>query len=221
MIHVSLFAAFAEFTGERSLEFLHREGLTCADLWSEIQSRYPRVASIPPLFAINDEYVPAGTHLKDGDSVLLFPPVSGGAHRYIQETPLSLDRAAAAILDEDGGGEAIFVGRVRRHSEGRTVRHLFYECQPSMAEKEIDRIIAEMRERWPLKKVHVQHRIGQLEVGEAAVIVAVSAGHRAEAMEACRYGIDELKHRVPIWKKEVSIDGEVWVGACDHEVRSK
>lgn len=217
MIRVSLFAAFAEFVGERRLDFPYRPGLTCADLWEEITGKYPRVAAVPPLFAINDEYVPKETPLQDNDSVMLFPPVSGGSPHYIFDSALSLERAVEAIRDEDGGGEAIFIGRVRLHSEGRTIRHLFYECQPSMAEKEISKIISEMHSKWPLRKVHIQHRIGQLEVGDIAVIVAVAAEHRAEAMEACRYGIDELKHRVPIWKKEVSVDGEVWVGACSHE----
>lgn len=217
MIRVSLFAAFAEFVGTRRLDFPYRPGLTCADLWAEIAGKYPRAAAVPPLFAINDEYVPKETPLQDNDSVMLFPPVSGGSGRCIYDSALSLERAVEAIRDENGGGEAIFTGRVRLHSEGRTIRHLFYECQPSMAEKEISKIISEMHSKWPLRKVHVQHRIGRLEVGDMAVIVAVSAEHRAEAMEACRYGIDELKHRVPIWKKEVSVDGEVWVGACSHE----
>jgi MoaE-MoaD fusion protein len=217
VIRVSLFAAFADFAGTRKLEIPFRAGMTCADLWQEIVRRYPKTINVPPLFAIQEEYVPQETALNDNDSVMLFPPVSGGAARYIFETPLSLDRAVESIRDANGGGEAIFTGRVRLHSEGRIIRHLFYECQLSMAEKEIAKIISEMHAKWPLLKVHVEHRIGQLEVGDIAVIVAVSSEHRAEAMEACRYGIDELKHRVPIWKKEVSVDGEVWVGACNHE----
>lgn len=75
-----------------------------------------------------------------------------------------------------------------------------------------------MQSKWPLRKIHVEHRMGTLEVGEIAVIVAVSAEHRGEAIEACRYGIDEVKHRVPIWKKEISEDGEEWIGTCDHEM---
>lgn len=136
---------------------------------------------------------------------------------YIFDQPLSVQRALEDIQHENGGGEAIFIGRVRRISEGKTIRHLVYECETGMAEKMIERIAQEMIQKWPLKRVHFQHRIGKLEVGEIAVIVAVSAEHRREALEACRYGIDELKHRVPIWKKEVSTTGEEWVGACNHE----
>ena len=214
-IRVQLFAAFADFTGARELEWKYTPGLTCAELWKQLQEKYPRTVGIPALFAVQDQYVPPESELKDGDSLLIFPPVSGGSPSFIYETSLSLDRAVNAIQDENGGGEAIFIGRVRRWNEGKRIRHLFYECHVPMADAEIGKLIGEMFERWPLLKVHIEHRIGKLEIGEIAVIVAVSSEHRKEAMEACRYGIDELKHRVPIWKKEVSEDGEEWIGACD------
>jgi molybdopterin synthase catalytic subunit len=137
--------------------------------------------------------------------------------RFIWSEPLSVERALDAIHDENGGGEALFIGKVRRHNQGKVIRHLFYECHAPMAESEIEKILAEMFVRWPLRKIHVEHRIGKLEVGDIAVIVAVSAEHRREAIEACRYGIDEVKHRVPIWKKEVSESGEEWIGACSHD----
>lgn len=215
-LRIQLFAAFADFIGTRELDWSYREGLTCAGLWQEIQAAHPKVARIPVLFAVGDEYVKPETQLQDGQSVMLFPPVSGGQPTYIYSEPLSMQRSMEAIQHEDGGGEAIFIGRVRRQSEGKIIRHLFYECQKPMAEKHIARIIDEMYAKWPLKKVHIEHRVGKLEVGDLAVIVAVSSEHRKEALEACRYGIDELKHRVPIWKKEVSVDGEEWVGACEH-----
>ncbi len=136
--------------------------------------------------------------------------------KFIYNDSLSVDRALEAIRDENGGGEAIFIGRVRRNNGGHVIRHLFYDCHVPMAENEIEKIVEEAKAKWPLRKVHVEHRVGKLEVGEIAVIVAVSAEHRKEAIEACRFGIDEVKHRVPIWKKEVSENGEEWVGACDH-----
>jgi molybdopterin synthase catalytic subunit len=216
-IHVSLFAAFAEFAGARALDVDFAPGMTCLALWNQLREKYPRVSSIPPLFAVGGEYVPPETALRDGDYLMIFPPLSGGSPRYIYDTPLSVQRALEAIRDANGGGEALFIGRVRRHSEGKVIRHLFYECEPKMAEKQIGQIMEEMHAKWPLKNVHMEHRIGKLEVEEIAVIVAVSAEHRQEALEACRYGIDELKRRVPIWKKEVSEDGEEWVGICDHE----
>jgi MoaE-MoaD fusion protein len=217
-IRIELFAAFAEFAGTRELHWDFQPGQTCASIWKQVQSKYPRLEKIPALFAIRDEYVSAETNLKEGDVLLVFPPVAGGSASYIYSEPLSTERALDAIRDENAGGEAIFIGRVRRWNEGKKIRHLFYECHVSMADREILKIETEMAGRWPLRKIHIEHRIGKLEIGDIAVIIAVSAEHRAEAMEACRYGIDELKHRVPIWKKEVSEDGEEWVGACRHEV---
>jgi molybdopterin synthase catalytic subunit/molybdopterin converting factor small subunit len=218
MITIKLFAAFAEFAGTRELNLQYIDGMTCEDLWKTITEQFPKVASIPPLFAINDEYVPRATALKDNDQILLFPPVSGGSPTYIFDGPLSVDRVLEAVKDENGGGVALFLGRIRRTNEGKTIRHLFYECHVSMAEKKFEEIISEMYSKWPLKKIAIEHRIGQLEVGDIAVIVGVSSEHRKEAIEACRYGIDELKHRVPIWKKEISETGEEWIGACSHEI---
>jgi MoaE-MoaD fusion protein len=218
MINIKLFAAFAEFAGTRELNLEFKNGMTCEELWKTICDRFPKVATIPPLFAINDEYVSRLAPVNDNDQVLLFPPVSGGAPQYIYNSVLSVDRVLEAIQDENGGGVALFLGRVRRTSEGKTIRHLFYECHVSMAEKKFDEILNEMYSKWPLKKIAIEHRIGQLEVGDIAVIVGVSAEHRKEAIEACRYGIDELKHRVPIWKKEVSETGEEWIGACSHKI---
>jgi molybdopterin synthase catalytic subunit/molybdopterin converting factor small subunit len=210
-IKIKLFAAFADFAGTRELQWEYEPGMTCGKLWKELQTTFPRMNQIPALFAIQDEYVSADTELKDQDSLMIFPPVSGGSPAFIYATALSVERALDAIRDENGGGEAIFIGRVRRWNEGKKIRHLYYECHVPMAEKEIARIGEEMQERWPLRKVHMEHRIGKLEIGDIAVIVAVSAEHRKEAIDACRYGIDELKRRVPIWKKEISEDGEEWI----------
>jgi molybdopterin synthase catalytic subunit/molybdopterin converting factor small subunit len=214
-IQVSLFAAFAEFVGKRELSIEYRPNMTCQDVWEQIRAQNPKITSIPVLFAINDEYVPHETPLKDKDRLMVFPPLSGGSSQYITSSPISVSETLEKIQDEDGGGEAVFIGRVRRNNEAKRVRHLYYECHIPMAEKEISKILEEMHSSWPLKKVQVQHRIGKLEVGEIAVVICVSAEHRREALEACRYGIDELKHRVPIWKKEVTEDGEEWIGACE------
>jgi MoaE-MoaD fusion protein len=212
-ITIKFFAAFADFAGTRQLQWEYEPGMTCDRLWKQLQVKFPRMGGIPALFAIQDEYVPTDHEVRDGDSLMIFPPVSGGAPSFIYITPLSMERALDAIRDENGGGEAIFIGRVRRWNEGKKIRHLYYECHVAMAEKEIARIGDEMQEKWPLRKVHMEHRIGELEIGDIAVIVAVSAEHRKEAIDACRYGIDELKRRVPIWKKEISEEGEEWTNA--------
>jgi molybdopterin synthase catalytic subunit len=217
MITIKLFAAFAEYAGMRELSVPYADPMTCNDVWKIIAEKFPKLADIPPLFAIGDEYVPAETPINDGDQLLLFPPVSGGSPKYIFETPLSIERAIDSVVDDEAGGIATFIGRVRRQNEGKIIRHLHYECHVPMAEKMIHQIVEEMFSRWALKKVAIEHRIGKLEVGDLAVVIAVSAEHRREALEACRYCIDELKHRVPIWKKEVSESGEEWIGACTHD----
>jgi molybdopterin synthase catalytic subunit/molybdopterin converting factor small subunit len=209
-IKIELFAAFADFAGGRDLTVNYRTGMTCLDVWAEVCRLHPKMASLPPLFAIEEEYVPADTKIDDATTLLLFPPLSGGRSSFIFETPLSVERAVQAVADPEAGGEAFFIGRVRRHSGGKTIRRLFYECRVPMAERQIERLTRQMFERWPLAKVHIEHRIGWLDVGEIAVIIAVSAAHRKEALEACSHAIDELKRTVPIWKKEVSVNGEEW-----------
>jgi molybdopterin/thiamine biosynthesis adenylyltransferase/molybdopterin synthase catalytic subunit/rhodanese-related sulfurtransferase len=126
--------------------------------------------------------------------------------------PLSPEQLRTALEDPACGGYATFEGWVRDHNDGRNVRHLEYEAYVELAEKEGERIVAEAVRRFGVKHVRCVHRVGDLALGELAVWVGVSAGHRAEAFAACRYVIDEVKHRVPIWKKEHYADGDSgWV----------
>ncbi len=105
-----------------------------------------------------------------------------------------------ASPDEEAGALVTFSGKVRAGEEGRRITHLDYEHYEGMAEKEIEKLLAEARTRWPLRAVAIHHRVGPVAVGEASVVVAVATGHRAEAFAAARFLIDELKNRVPIWK---------------------
>ncbi len=128
--------------------------------------------------------------------------------------PEPIDAAAlvAAVEDRAAGATVLFLGTVRDHSEGKTgVTHLEYEAYPDVVESKISEIIAEACARWPLLAVALVHRVGRLDVGEASVGVAASSAHRADAFEAARYLIDELKRRVPIWKKEHWPGGAEWV----------
>jgi MoaE-MoaD fusion protein len=128
-------------------------------------------------------------------------------------TAAALDeRAIEALVDTDGAGAVVtFVGRVRAHSRGRDVTKLEYEAYPEMVETVFAQIADEIRARGPVIDVAIHHRTGTLAVGEISVVVAVSAAHRAQAFDACRYAIDRLKQIAPIWKKEHSPDGAVWV----------
>jgi molybdopterin synthase catalytic subunit len=116
------------------------------------------------------------------------------------------------VADPAAGAVCIFEGTVRDHSEAGEVTGLTYEAWLELAERRLRELAEQIVDRWPVRRVAIVHRVGALRVGEASVIVAVSAPHRAEAFEACRHGIERLKEDVPIWKKEGLVSGEAhWV----------
>jgi molybdopterin synthase catalytic subunit len=130
----------------------------------------------------------------------------------VSSEPLSVDEALAFVGDPGAGGTCVFVGTVRDHSDAGDVIELHYEAWTELATERLREIVAEMIGGWPLRRVAILHRTGDLKVGEASVVVACSAPHRAEAFEACRHGIERLKEDVPIWKKESLVTGEAgWV----------
>jgi len=117
----------------------------------------------------------------------------------------------AAVQCPEAGAIVTFDGTVRNHARDKSVTHLFYEAYDPMAIQEMEAIRDRALARWPLHKLAVVHRVGRLEIGDSSVFVAVSADHRGDAFDACRFVIDSLKTTVPIWKKEFYADGEVWV----------
>ena len=130
----------------------------------------------------------------------------------ITSEPIGADEAAAFVADPAAGVTCLFVGTVRDHSAAGGVTGLTYEAWEELAAKRLEEIGGEMLEKWPVRKVALLHRTGDLAIGEASVVVACSAPHRAEAFDACRYGIERLKEDVPIWKKEHLAKGEShWV----------
>jgi len=133
----------------------------------------------------------------------------------LRETPLSLDEAVAAVARPGAGAIATFTGVVRDHSEGRAVTRLEYSAYAAMAKREMAKIAAEIETEMADVRVSVIHRVGTLDVGDAAVVCTASAPHRREAFKACRELIDRIKARVPIWKREWGPDGAVWVGWVD------
>lgn len=140
----------------------------------------------------------------------------------ITPQPLSVDDVVARLADPAIGAIATFVGVVRGETDGREVRYLHYEAYPDMAEEQLRQIGEEIHQRWPtIHEVTIVHRIGRLEVGEIIVVIAVSAAHRQDVFSATHYAIDRLKQIVPIWKKEVGIDGGEWktesTGISKHE----
>jgi molybdopterin synthase catalytic subunit len=117
------------------------------------------------------------------------------------------------VMSPESGGVDVFIGTVRNATKGKAVLKLDFEAYELMAISEMEKIANQAFEKWPVQKVLIHHRTGELQIGEIPVIIAVSAAHRDAAFEACRYIIDTLKQTVPIWKKEAFEDGEVWVAA--------
>jgi molybdopterin synthase catalytic subunit len=131
----------------------------------------------------------------------------------IYDIPLDLTRCVNTVSDAGSGGIQVFIGNVRNMTGGKPVVRLEYEAYDSMALREMEKIANDAGEKWEITGVVIHHRTGVLETGDTAVIIAVGAAHRHAAIDACRYIIDTLKKTVPIWKKEVFEDGEVWVSA--------
>ena len=205
---IRFFAALREQAGQRERELELADGARVDDVWPALGlGDEPRGL----VYAVNRAYVERGAPLADGDEVALIPPVSGGDF-LLSEAPLSLERVVAEVASDDAGAVATFVGTTRARSRGREVVRLEYEAYEGMAESEMARIAAELRERHDLIAVAIHHRVGRVEIGETSVVIAVSAAHRAAALEACREAIDTLKETVPLWKKELYVGGEEWIG---------
>lgn len=115
-----------------------------------------------------------------------------------------------AVQRSEAGAVLVFEGITRNHHQGREVTRLEYEAYPGMAEAEMAKIAEQIRDQWPEVRVAMAHRVGVVPIGEASVVIATSAPHRDEAYSASRFAIDSLKKSVPIWKKEVYVDGSVW-----------
>lgn len=207
-VKARLFAGLRERAGAGNVELELPDGATVADVWPTLG-----LGDEPPgiLYALNRAYVDRAATLSAGDEVAVIPPVSGGDFR-LSEASLSLDAVVAEVRDEQAGAIATFVGTTRRHSRGREVLYLEYEAYEGMAEEIMADLAAELGRRHELCKVAIHHRVGRVDIGETSVVIAVSAPHRAGALAACREAIDELKATVPLWKKEVYVGGEEWIG---------
>ena len=216
-IRIRLFGGLREEAGRSQLDVEVAHASTVEELRGQLATQLPSLDRLGGRLAVsvNLEVVP-GTHvLRSGDEVALLPPVAGGSGERrrctIQESALDENEVVARVAGDDTGGVVTFVGTVRDHSRGRAIKYLEYEAYAEMAEREMEKISDEAAERWPGTRVAIAHRVGHLEIADAAVVIVAASPHRAEAFEACRFAIDTLKQTVPIWKKEVATDGEYWV----------
>lgn len=220
-IKVRLFAVMADIAKAREIELELPENATGRDLLHTLFEKYPAMAPLERSLklAVNQEYVPWERRLSPGDEAALIPPVSGGLAAedggpFVKVTtePLSADEYQKRVLSPRCGAVVLFAGVVREYTGDKRTVFLKYDAYREMAEREMLKIAQEIESRWPDARVAIGHRIGELGIGETSVIVAVATPHRDAAFQAARYGIDTLKERVPIWKKEVWEDGESWVG---------
>ena len=198
MVRVRLFAGLRERAGRSELELELPDDACVGEALAAVADL---TAGVPVVMAVNREYADEGDRLSPGDELALIPPVSGGAG-VVSEEALDLGALAARVRDPRAGAVVTFSGVTRE------VEALDYEAYAEMAAAEMSRIVAAAIARHGLCAAAAEHRVGRVALGEASVIVAASAPHRAEAFAGAREIIDEIKARAPIWKRE---EGE-WIG---------
>jgi MoaE-MoaD fusion protein len=221
-VRVLFFGRLKDIVGRAEEQAEVSEGARVEDLFERYGRSFPELAKFRAsvVASVNQEFAEWRAPLASGDEVAFLPPVSGGAipagaaveedQCALVRTTIETSEIVAQLKAPPDGAVVVFEGIVRNHSAGRSTSYLEYEAYEAMAIAKMREIGAEMREKFPIRRYAMIHRLGRLEIGETSVLIAVCSGHRAAAFEACRYGIDTLKHNVPIWKKEFFRDGAVW-----------
>jgi molybdopterin synthase catalytic subunit len=226
---IRLFAGLAERLGGSEIRLTaHRDGMTAGRLKALLAERYPSHAGLilASFVARNETYAPDDEPIGHSDDLALLPPVSGGAPErdpagdaetedgrfLLTREPLDADAMLRHVIAPEHGASLVFVGTTREWTDGKRTIHLEYEAYAPMALKTMRQIGEEIAAKWPGAKAAIAHRLGTVPVGEASVVIAVSAPRRAACYEASRYAIERLKQIVPIWKKEIREDGSEWIG---------
>ena len=217
-VRVLFFGRLKEIVGRSQEEAELSEGARVEDLFTRYGNRYPELgrfrSSVVP--SVNQEFAEWGAPLSGGDEVAFLPPVSGGQaaseedHYALVRAPILAEETVSHVKAAQDGAVVVFDGIVRNHSGGKQTLYLEYEAYEPMALAKMREIGAELREKFPVHRIAIVHRLGRLEIGETSVFIAISAAHRSAAFDACRWAIDTLKHTVPIWKKEFFRDGAIW-----------
>ena len=223
---IKLFATLRERARAAELSREFPEGTTVGEIWDRLLGEFPALGGHHDgvAFAVNQTYVSEDFRPRNDDEVAFIPPVSGGVDAprssevewigpvRIGREPIDLEALERAVADPSAGATVTFAGTTRNGNAGRRVRRLEYEAYEPMALSEMRKLAREAGERFKIVRIAIHHRIGFVAIGETSVAIAVSAAHRAEAFEACRFAIDRLKEVVPVWKKEYFEGGEVWIG---------
>jgi molybdopterin synthase catalytic subunit len=197
----------------RTFAILRELAAALADAWAAMERVHPGIASHRDFVrgARNGAAAAWDQPLSDGDEVAFLPPVSGGGPIGLTDGPIEVPALEASVAGDGHGALVTFVGRARdRSDDGRQVVELEYEVYPEMAEAVLVEIAGEAESRWPGVAVGVVHRTGIVPIGEAAVAIVAAAPHRSDAYEANRFVIEEIKERLPIWKRERFVDGSEW-----------
>ncbi|MFZ5992449.1 MAG: molybdopterin converting factor subunit 1 [Deinococcota bacterium] len=221
-VKVLFFALFRERAGTSTLELELPQGATVGDAKEALEARFPGLELSGGLAAVNQHFTGADHPLHEGDELAFLPPVSGGGaeesvHGGEQDSfgltsdPLNLQPYVEWASAAPYGAVVVFLGTTRSPNRGKEVTYLEYEAYPGMAEAVMRQIITEMRQRWVLGRIALWHRTGRVHPAEASILIVVSAPHRPEGFEACRYAIERIKQILPVWKKEFAPDGSHWV----------
>jgi molybdopterin synthase catalytic subunit len=216
MIQVRLlfFAGQRDIVGQAAMSMHLERDTTLGGLWERLTTEYPQLQKYSGhlLYAVNQEFSTSATVLHDGDEVAFVPPVSGGVPELpepfaIIDKPLAAAPLESLVQTPADGAVVTFAGVVRDNFDGRATSHLTYESYGPMAVSVLRQIAQEAQATYAIGQVAVHHRVGQLEIGETAVLVVVAAPHRQAALEAVGYIMDRIKQIAPIWKCEHWADG--------------
>jgi molybdopterin converting factor subunit 1 len=226
-VRVLFFGAARDAVGHEQIDVELESPIDADGARTKLLSSYPSLQRFGKslLFAVNQEYVQNDRELSEGDELAVFPPVSGGSASkedagkmpalpdFFELTtgPIDVGAVARQVVLAKCGATVTLDGYAREWTKGRRTLYLVYEAYEPMALSEMKRLGAQAREKFDIAHIGIVHRTGRLEIGETSVVISVSAPHRRAAFEACEWAIRELKRTVPIWKKEVFEDGEVWV----------
>ena len=228
VVRVLFFGAARDAVGKADVVLSLHPPADAASAFAQVVSEFPNLRRFGRslLFAINEEYAAANREVHAGDELAVFPPVSGGSdeatiqtqtasetHDFFELTtePIDVGQVSRRVVLPECGATVTLDGYAREWTKGRQTLHLIYEAYAPMALSEMRRLGRDAHERFPITYLGIVHRTGKLEIGETSVVISVGAAHRRAAFEACEWAIRELKRTVPIWKKEVFADGEVWV----------
>ena len=218
-IEVLFFGGARDAVGANARDLEIEAPATVATAFEQLLKEFPDLGRFGKslLFAVNQEYASRETALNDKDELAIFPPVSGGAdvesNDFFEITTSALDvgKIARRVVLPECGASVTLDGYAREWTAGRRTCYLVYEAYEPMALSEMERLGVDAHRQFQIAHIGIVHRTGRLEIGETSVVITVSAPHRKAAFEACEWLIRELKRTVPIWKKEVFEDGEVWV----------